>query len=58
MAASPIIAPEEELELEKKDLKVCETKSKPKPAGQKRPDRSLLQKIFEGHEEFLGYTPD
>ena len=27
-------------------------------AVQPQPDRSRLRKIFEGHEEFLGYTPD
>jgi len=58
MAANPIISPEEELAVEKKTLKVCEPKAKPRPRGPKQPVRDLLFEIFEGHEEFLGLTPD
>jgi hypothetical protein len=29
-----------------------------KPASPKKTGRNLLAEIFEGHEEFLGLTPD
>jgi hypothetical protein len=57
MVTAPTIAPqeeEEELAIEKKTVRLPE----PKPLAQKQPSRSLLSEIFEGHEEFLGLTPD
>ena len=57
MVTAPTIAPqeeEEEIAIEKKTVRLPE----PKPLAQKQPSRSLLSEIFEGHEEFLGLTPD
>ena len=52
--AATSIAPQEEVAVEKKTNKVCESKPMaPKPQAQ-----NLVAKIFEGHEEFLGWTPD
>ncbi len=56
MAASPVITPEEELAEEKKTVKA--SAPKPKPVRPKQARQTLLEEIFEGHEEFLGYTPD
>jgi len=53
--AAPCIAPEVEIPVEKKPLIRV---SEPKPAGPKQRVRDLLVAIFEGHEEFLGWTPD
>ena len=52
--AAPCIAPLVEDPIETKTPEVRESK----PVGPKQPDRSLLAEIFEGHEEFLGLTPD
>ncbi len=54
MAASPKFAPPVELILEEKISIACE----PKPVVEPPHVRSLLAKTFEGHEEFLGWTPD
>ncbi len=56
MAASPIIAPEEELASEKISVEV--KLSDPKLVAPIAPVRNLLEEIFAGHEEFLGWTPD
>ena len=55
MPVDTIIAPEEEITLEKKAPKGREPN--PRPAA-KKPSQSLLVEIFAGHEEFLGSTPD
>lgn len=52
--ATTSIAPEVESPVEKKPAQVDE----PKPIGWKQRIRNLLIAIFEGHEEFLGWTPD
>jgi len=49
-----IIAPEVEPDVEEKPPQLDE----PKPVTSKRRVRDLLVAIFEGHEEFLGWTPD
>lgn len=55
MTTSPVLDPEVETEVEKETAKLSE----PKPPGPLRPKRrTLLEEIFEGHEDFLGYTPD
>lgn len=57
MAASPVTTPEEEeVALKNKTQKVREPK--PEPASPKPPPRDLVHRIFEGHEDFLGWTPD
>ncbi|MFZ0294485.1 MAG: hypothetical protein WAL52_12835 [Candidatus Sulfotelmatobacter sp.] len=58
MAANPIIAPEEEIVFEEKALKVHQPKLTPKAVGPKQRVKDILVKIFEGREEFLGWTPD
>jgi hypothetical protein len=52
--AAPCVAPQVEPPVEKKATPV----DKPKPVGLKQRVRDLLVAIFEGHEEFLGWTPD
>ena len=52
--AAPCIAPQVEPPVEKETFEVCETK----PAAPKQPPRGILSEIFEGHEDFLGLTPD
>ncbi len=59
--AATIIAPEvehpvEEVErpVEKKPVRADE----PKPIGWKQRVRNLLIAIFQGHEEYLGWTPE
>lgn len=52
--AAPCIAPQLEPPVEKKLTPADE----PKPVGLKQRVRALLVAIFEGHEEFLGWTPD
>ena len=52
--AAPCIAPPVEMPVEKIPLRVSE----PKPVSLKERIRALLVAIFEGHEEFLGWTPD
>ncbi len=51
--ATPCIAPQVEELVAKKT-----TQSGPKPVSPKPHTRSPLAEIFEGHEEFLGWTPD
>lgn len=58
MAASPVIAPEEEIDLENKTLKDRKSQIEPKPAGPAKRIQNVLFAIFAGHEEFLGWTPD
>lgn len=58
MAASPVIAPEEEIVFEKKTLKVREPKLTAKAVSRKQRVKDTLAKLFEGREEFLGWTPD
>lgn len=44
------------------EVKLAEEKTtkrtEPEPAPRKSKVRSLFREIFEGHEEYLGYTPD
>jgi hypothetical protein len=55
MTANSVLEPEVEPKVEKKTVNL----SGPKPATPLRPKRrTLLEEIFEGHEEYLGYTPD
>ncbi len=64
--APTCIAPPEELQIEEKPVWVNEPRLEPRsepepepgPLGWKQHVRALLVAIFEGHEEFLGYTPD
>ncbi|HZW91774.1 MAG TPA: hypothetical protein VFF64_02275 [Candidatus Eremiobacteraceae bacterium] len=56
MAASPNTVPQVKLYLEKTLEIVEKPESKPVSAGQRI--RNLLLKIFEGHQDFLGRTPD
>jgi hypothetical protein len=56
VAASPVITSEEELAREKKSVKARE--SKPRPVRPKQSSRTVLEEIFEGQEEFLGYSSD
>ncbi len=55
MTTSPVLDPEVETEVEEETTKISEPKL-PTPFRQK--PRTLLEEIFEGHEDFLGYTPD
>jgi len=52
--AAHCVAPQLEPPVEKKPLQACE----PKQVAPKKPSRDLLAKIFQGHEDFLGWTPD
>ncbi|MGA3087000.1 MAG: hypothetical protein ABSD75_00215 [Terriglobales bacterium] len=52
--ATPTIAPQLKVPVEKKASGLRESK----PIEPKRSVRNLLVEIFEGHEEFLGCTPD
>jgi hypothetical protein len=52
--AAPCIAPQVEPPVEKETCEVCETG----PVAPEQPPRSILAEIFEGHEDFLGWTPD
>jgi len=54
MAAPPCIDPELEQPVEEQ----LDSSEGPKPPARKRRLRELLIAIFEGHEEFLGWTPD
>jgi hypothetical protein len=55
---------EETTETEKESQKVLDPTPKPLPqicsqdVVQSPPAKSLLGRIFVGHEEFLGFTPD
>jgi hypothetical protein len=48
------VAPQVESESRKETV----TTREPKPAAPKPQPRTLLQRVFEGHEDYLGYTPD
>jgi hypothetical protein len=52
--AAPCIAPPGEEPVVKKNEHVSE----PKPVREKPTLRDSLVEILEGHEEFLGWTPD
>ncbi len=52
--AAPSIAPLVKVPEVKRTMRACE----PQPFGPKHLIQELLFKIFEGHEEFLGWTPD
>lgn len=52
--AAPCIAPQLEPPVEEKTLQAGE----PKPVPPKQPARGIVSEIFEGHEDFLGWTPD
>ena len=52
--ASPCIASQVEVPVEKKPIWISE----PRLAAMKQRVRDLLVAIFEGREEFLGWTPD
>jgi hypothetical protein len=54
LMATPSIAQEVKLPVEKKTMQVWE----PKPLSLKQQVQNLLVEIFGGHEEFLGWTPD
>jgi hypothetical protein len=56
--AATIIAPEVETPVEPPVEKKPVLADEPKPAGWEQRVRDLLVAIFEGHEEFLGWTPD
>ena len=55
MAPSLLAPPEVEFEIEEELVNESKTK-RPAPPTSKR--RNLLEEIFEGHEDFLGLTPD
>jgi hypothetical protein len=52
--AATSVAPELNSPVDDEPVRVDE----PKPVGGKRRVRDLLVAIFQGHEEFLGWTPD
>lgn len=52
--AGTCVAPEIESSVEEEEIKSVE----PRPLEPKPPVRSLSTEIFEGHMEYLGYTPD
>lgn len=54
MAASLHIAPQVKLAFEKQTVETANNKE----IGLAARGRDLLTKIFKGHEEFLGWTPD
>lgn len=53
-----IIAPEVETPVEPPVERQPVWADEPKPLGWKQRVRDLLVAIFEGHEDFLGWTPD
>jgi hypothetical protein len=55
MAANPNMVVVTKVALKKQTLELCEP---PKPISLKKRVRDLLLKIFKGHEEFAGWTPD
>ncbi|MGA2021789.1 MAG: hypothetical protein ABSH02_14450 [Candidatus Sulfotelmatobacter sp.] len=58
MAPSTIIEPEVDLDLEQ-NPRAASGPKQPKPSTHPSPkQRNLLDEIFNGHEEFLGVTPD
>ena len=54
MTSSPAPTTELRLETGKTAIETCE----PKMAKLKPYLKDLIRKVFEGHEEFLGWTPD
>jgi hypothetical protein len=54
MAANPNTVPQMKLACEKQTLQVVESK----PVSARQRIREILLKIFEGHQDFLGRTPD
>jgi len=52
--AAPCIAPQVEPPVERETLQVRQTKL----VAPQQPPGSILAEIFEGHEDFLGCTPD
>jgi hypothetical protein len=48
------VVPQVEPESRKETVTIRE----PKPVAPKPQSRTLLQRMFEGNEEYLGYTPD
>ncbi len=52
------IAPEPETTVEDEPVRLEEPEAEPEPVGWKQRIRYRLVAIFEGHEEFLGWTPD
>jgi hypothetical protein len=52
------VVPQVETESETKSRKESATIPEEKPVSPAPKRRTLLQRIFEGHEEYLGYTPD
>ncbi len=58
MAANPNTVPQVKLHVEKRTLEIVESKPESKPVSARQRIRNLLLKIFEGHQDFLGRTPD
>jgi hypothetical protein len=58
MAANPNIVSQVELSSEKQTMQVVESKPESKPMSLRKCIRRLLIEMFEGHQEFLGRTPD
>lgn len=58
MAANPKTVPQVKLHVERQTLEIVESKSESKPASARQRIREILLKIFEGHQDFLGRTPD
>jgi hypothetical protein len=54
MAANPKVIEHAELAYEKETMEIA----KPRPVALQKRLLNLLHRIFEGHEEFLGRTPD
>jgi len=54
MAANPNTVPQVKLACEKRTLQLVESK----PVSARQRIRDILLKIFEGHRDFLGHTPD
>jgi|HubBroStandDraft_5_1064220.scaffolds.fasta_scaffold67725_2 hypothetical protein len=55
MTISPVLDPEVETEVEKETAKASEPKI---PASLRPKPRTVLEEIFEGHQDFLACTPD
>jgi hypothetical protein len=54
MAANPNTVPQVKLDCEKQTLHIVASM----PVSTRQRIRDLLVKIFEGHQDFLGRTPD
>jgi len=54
LAANPNVIPRAQPTFEKELIRLCESR----PLTLKQRVRNLLIKMFKGHEEFLGWTPD